>query len=170
MTPDGSYVVMTVCLGNICRSPMAAAVLRHKVAAAGLASQVSVESTGTGGWHVGEPADARAGAVLAAYGYDPQHTAQQFAADRGADLDLILAMDSANWRSLTSMMGADPRLRMFRSFDPALAGIPAPDPRLDVPDPYYGGTEGFTEVLRMIEQAADGVITYLAAHPAMAGR
>lgn len=165
MTSDGTFVVMTVCLGNICRSPMAAAVLRHKVASAGLAAAVSVESTGTGGWHIGEPADARAAAALAAHGYDSRHTARQFTADQQADLDLILAMDSANWRSLSAVVGPDPRLRMFRSFDPALAGISAPDPRLDVPDPYYGGPEGFMEVLRMIERAADGIVTHLTEHP-----
>jgi protein-tyrosine phosphatase len=161
MTSHHTVTVMTVCLGNICRSPMAAAVLRSKVDAAGLGDSVVVESTGTGGWHVGEQADPRARATLLAHGYDPSHTARQFRAADAEHVDLLLAMDAANLRSLRSALGPDPRVQMFRSFDPSLTHVTPPDSRLDVPDPYYGGNDGFVDVLAMIERAADGVVGHL---------
>ncbi|MDQ1247789.1 MAG: low molecular weight protein-tyrosine phosphatase [Actinomycetota bacterium] len=142
---------------------MAASVLRHKAAAAGLTDLVAVESTGTGGWHVGEGADARAQTTLRANGYDASHTARQFRRDEARHVDLLLAMDTANLESLRRVLGPDPRVRMFRSFDPALARLTPPDPRLDVPDPYYGGNDGFRQVLAMVERAADGLVAHLRA-------
>jgi protein-tyrosine phosphatase len=98
------------------------------------------------------------------------HAAQQITAEWFADLDLVLAMDSANFRDLQTLArraGINADLHMLRAFDPALAHLTAPHPELDVPDPYYGGDDGFTEVLAMIEAAADGLITQL---PAQLGR
>jgi protein-tyrosine phosphatase len=83
-----------------------------------------------------------------------------------SDIDLLLAMDSANYRDLQRMVdlsGMTPELRMLRSFDPDLTHLDAPHPGLDVPDPYYGGDEGFVEVLAMIERAADALIIELPA-------
>ncbi len=134
------YRVCLVCLGNICRSPMAEAVLRAKLRAANLDDAVVVDSAGTGDWHVGHGADARARAALASRGYPNEHVARQFAAAWFADHDLILAMDEANLRELRRLapdqQTAD-RVRLLRSYDPKATGD------LDVPDPYYGGTDGF---------------------------
>jgi protein-tyrosine phosphatase len=140
----GRYAVAVVCLGNICRSPMADVVLQQRLAGAGL-DAVEVRSAGTGDWHVGQPMDRRAAATLAAHGYDPtRHRAQQVGADWTERFDLVLAMDATN---LEDLGGRGDRVRLFRDFDPAGTG--------DVPDPYYGGEEGFEEVLAMVERTAD---------------
>jgi protein-tyrosine phosphatase len=81
-----------------------------------------------------------------------------------SEIDLLLAMDETNYANLERMVahsGVEPELRMMRSFDPALAHLPEPHPDLDVPDPYYGGPEGFVDVLQMIERASNGVVTWL---------
>lgn len=152
--------VTAVCSGNICRSPIAEYVLRDAVERAGLGHAVVVDSAGVGGWHVGEGADPRSVRVLAAHGYDASgHRVQQITrawfADPGAP-DLLLAMDSGHDAALRRMApGTD--VRLIRSFDPRLAG--ATD--LDVPDPYYGGSDGFAQVLAMIEAATPGVVSHL---------
>lgn len=158
--PDG-FRIMVVCLGNICRSPMAAAVLRSKLAAAGQ-TDVLVDSSGTSDWHVGEPADARAGATLRAAGYDPTHSAQQFQSRHLSAYDLILVMDDDNLRQLQSHGPAGRQVRKFREFDPIVAAgdelsIP------DVPDPYYGGSAGFEDVLRMVERTSEAIVAALQA-------
>jgi protein-tyrosine phosphatase len=150
----GRYRVALVCLGNICRSPMAHVVLEARLAEAGLADRVDVASSGTGDWHVGRPMDRRAAATLERHGYDPsRHRAQQFDATRHGDTaDLVLAMDAGNLRDLG---GRGERTGLFRDFDPAGTG--------DVPDPYYGGDDGFEEVLTMVERTADAIVAELRA-------
>lgn len=163
--PAEQFRVTVVCLGNICRSPMGEAVLRERIREAGLADRVSVDSAGTGDWHLGHPADARARATLEEAGYDLDHVSRQIDPTWMAGIDLLLAMDEANYRDLEAMLAvaglADedlPSLRMFRAFDPALAHLPEPHSDLAVPDPYYGGVDGFTASLVMIEKAADGIV------------
>ena len=171
MSDSAPYRITAVCLGNICRSPIAEAVIRHRVEVAGLEDVVVVDSAGTGDWHLGYGADPRSLSTLAANAYELDgHTARQITPEWFADLDLVLAMDSTNYRNLMAMSaqsGGQPDLHMFRSFDPALAHVVAPDPELDVPDPYYGGDDGFSDVLAMIEQAADGLVAQL---PSRLGR
>lgn len=161
------YRITAVCLGNICRSPIAEAVLRDRVISAGLGDVVVIDSAGTGDWHRGGGADPRSLATLAANDYNLDgHIARQITHDWFDELDLVLAMDSTNFRDLRALAaraGVTPDLHMLRSFDPSLAHLPPPHPDLDVPDPYYGGADGFTEVLRMIEQATDGLVTQLPA-------
>lgn len=159
------YRITVVCLGNICRSPIGEAVLRARLADAGLSEQVVVDSAGTGDWHLGHPADPRTIAVLDEAGYPHDHIARQIAPHWMDGIDLLLAMDEANYADLVAMLPADggPQLRMMRSFDPALAHLPEPHPDLAVPDPYYGGPEDYTEVLQMIEEAADGLVDDLLA-------
>jgi protein-tyrosine phosphatase len=159
------YRITVVCLGNICRSPIGEAVLRARLVEAGLGDRVQVDSAGTGDWHLGHPADPRALSTLDAHGYPHDHVARQIAPHWMDGIDLLLAMDEANYADLQAMLaGADtPELRMMRSFDPALAHLPEPHPELSVPDPYYGGPEEFDEVLRMIEKAADGIVDGLLA-------
>lgn len=154
---DGAvtYRVCMVCLGNICRSPIAASVLRAKLAEAGLDDRVVVESAGTGSWHVGNGADHRARATLRAAGYDDEHSARQFVTGYYDDYELVIAMDAANLRDLRriaphSEIGE--RVRMLRSYDPTARDD------LDVPDPYYGGDDGFQLVLAQVERACDGLI------------
>lgn len=156
---SSKFTVVAVCLGNICRSPMAAAVLRQRVAAAGLEGHVQVESAGTAGWHVGAPADPRAVATLLENGYEAEHQARRFNEEWAQRADLVLAMDSNNYADLKSMTSnTDAELRMFREFDPQLSRIRPPNPALDVPDPYYGPDGGFNAVLAMLERAAGGIV------------
>jgi protein-tyrosine phosphatase len=150
----GRYRVELVCLGNICRSPTAHVVLEERLDEAGLADVVDVTSSGTGGWHVGDPMDRRAAATLTAAGYDAsRHRAHQWAGPDGADL--FLAMDGDN---LADIGGPGERSRLFRDFDPRLS----PDEEAaDVPDPYYGGDDGFEEVLTMVERTASTLVEAL---------
>ncbi|CAM3289092.1 low molecular weight protein-tyrosine-phosphatase [Nocardioides dubius] len=148
---EGPYRVALVCLGNICRSPIADVVVNARLADAGLDELIVVDSYGTGDWHVGEPMDRRAAAVLTQHGYDAtRHRARQYPA-AGTDHDLVLAMDTDN---LDELGGASERVRLFRSFDPE------PGDSM-VPDPYYGGDDGFTLVLRMIERTSDALVEQL---------
>ena len=158
--PRGTpYRIAFVCLGNICRSPMAEVILTDLVDAAGLAAKVSVSSCGTGGWHVGDPMDARAATALLAEGYDPSlHRAQQFDPS-WLEQDLVLAMDQQNLRDVG---GEREHVRMFRSFDPLVPHDAAPEER-DVPDPYYGGEEGFAAVVAMVERTCRQLLSRLEA-------
>lgn len=149
-----------VCMGNICRSPMAEVVLRHKLDEAGF-TDVIVESAGTGGWHVGEPADGRSRQELVEHGYHgSHHRAQQFGPEWFERFDVILALDEQNLFDLQRMSAGtfDDKLDLLRSYDRA-----ASDNDRDVPDPYYGGPEGFEHVLKLVERAADGLVDNLLA-------
>jgi len=154
--------VTAVCSGNICRSPIAEYVLRAAVEDAGLGHAIVVDSAGVGAWHVGEGADRRSVQVLAKHGYDGSaHRVQQITSswfDDDTAPDLLLAMDSSHYAALRRM-APDADVRMMRSFDPRLAA--RPDADLDVPDPYYGGGDGFEQVLQMIERATPGVVEHL---------
>jgi protein-tyrosine phosphatase len=152
------YRIALVCLGNICRSPIAEVVLTEKLARAGLDDRVEVSSAGTGGWHVGEPMDRRAAAILAAHGYDgSEHLASQFESHWHDEHDLVLAMDESNHADLLDLVeGEGSRLRMFRDFDPRATGSDR-----DVPDPYYGGDDGFAHVLAMVERTCDAIVAAL---------
>jgi protein-tyrosine phosphatase len=152
--------VCFVCLGNICRSPTAEAVTRHLLGEAGLTDRVTLDSAGTGDWHLGEPPDRRTQAAARKRGIDMDHLAQKFTAADFARFDLVLAMDRKNLRDLEAMAPTPAdraKVRMFRSFDPvAPAGA-------EVPDPYYGGTAHFEEVLDVCEAAARGLVAHLRA-------
>ncbi len=161
--PTGTpYRIGFVCLGNICRSPMADVIMTRLVDDAGLSGKVEVVSSGTGTWHLGEPMDPRAAVQLEAEGYDASaHRAQKFD-DRWLEKDLVLAMDAKNLDEITGGRGASDRVRMFRSFDPLLEGSADPAD-LDVPDPFYGGDEGFVEVIGMVERTCRRILTELQA-------
>ena len=150
---SGHYRIALVCLGNICRSPMAHVVLAAALDDAGLGDRVEVTSSGTGGWHIGNPMDRRAAATLTAAGYDAsRHRARQYDAESAGRLDLVLAMDNDN---LADIGGVSQRVRLFRDFDPVGTGG-------DVPDPYYGGDAGFEEVLTMVERTSGTLVDLLA--------
>ena len=152
----GRYRIGLVCLGNICRSPMAEVVLTSLVEEAGLAGRVEVLSSGTGDWHVGQPMDRRAAATLTSHGYDASsHQAQQFHPSWLDDCDVVLAMDASN---LADLGGRDERVLLFRDFDPR-----ASTSDLDVPDPYYGDDDGFPHVLDIVRRTSAEVVRQLVA-------
>jgi protein-tyrosine phosphatase len=153
--PSRPYKICLVCLGNICRSPIAEVVVADRLRKAGLDQAVVVDSAGTGGWHVGEDMDRRSRRVLEQAGYDvPRHQARRFGADWLEDYDLVLAMDQSNLGALRRIFASTPeRVALFGSFGEVGA----------VPDPYDGGPEGFVQVLAMVEQAADALAAEVAA-------
>lgn len=155
--------VYTVCLGNICRSPIAEAVLRSELAAAGLSDQVELQSAGTAGYHVGENADRRTNRVLAENGYELDHSAQKFTAAMLAGADLVLVMDGSNYEDVmalapqadsTTGTANTAKIKMMLEFSPH-----ATQP--DVPDPWYGNMTNFELVLSLIENATPGVVSYI---------
>ena len=150
----GRYVVGMVCSGNICRSPTAEVVLAARLDAAGLGDRVSVSSCGLGDWHVGDPMDHRSAATLTSAGYDAtRHRARQLDGSWSTGYDLLLAMDAGHLRELATAGLPGDRARLYRQFDPVGHG--------DVPDPYYGGPEGFEEVLTMVERTSAVLVTAL---------
>ena len=149
--------ILFVCMGNICRSPTAEGVMRHVIEREGLGATIEVDSAGTGGWHVGDPPDQRSAATARKRGITIDGAARQFTSEDFDDFDLILAMDEQNRRDILRLASGDEqraKVRMFREFDPASRG----DTNLDVPDPYYGGKDGFEHVLDLVEAAAEGLL------------
>ncbi|PAU75693.1 low molecular weight protein-tyrosine-phosphatase [Halomonas salipaludis] len=148
--------ILFVCLGNICRSPTAEGVFRRRLADAGLSEVVEVDSCGTGGWHIGKAPDARAQAAARQRGVDvSQLRARQLDAADFARFDYLLAMDDDNLASLEAMRPDDCTAHVGLLLD--FAG----EPGRAVPDPYYGGEQGFDEVFALVERAADGLIEHL---------
>lgn len=133
---------------------MAALVFTEHLRRAGLDDRVRITSAGTGGWHVGESADERACRTLSSAGYPTDHVAAQVGAEH-LDADLLLCADSGHLRAVRRLVPGTERVRLLRSFDPsAPAGA-------EVPDPYYGSGDGFTEVLKMIEAAMPGLLDWV---------
>jgi protein-tyrosine phosphatase len=154
--PARAYRICVVCLGNICRSPMAERVLTAELARAGMAGRVLVESAGTGDWHLGQAMDSRAKAELTRRGHDGSgHQARQIQPAWLDDYDLLLAMDRSNLAGLRHMARdrrdlAD-RILLMRAFDPG-----APN-GAEVPDPYHGGPDDYTHVFDLVDAAAKGL-------------
>jgi protein-tyrosine phosphatase len=154
--------ILFVCLGNICRSPTAEGAMRALVREAGLEDEIELDSAGTGGWHEGDPPDRRASAAARARGIELDGAARTVRPRDFEDFDLLLAMDRANLRALQQMAPdeqARARVRMLREFDPASAG----KRDLDVPDPYYGASGGFEEVLDLVQAASRGLLAEIQA-------
>lgn len=146
-----------VCLGNICRSPTAEAVMRHLVAQAGLSAHIEIDSAGTAAYHVGSPPDRRARAAAHKRGIDMGGRARQFQPEDWERFDYVLAMDRSNYEDLLAIApdGASRKLHLLRSFDPESP------PGASVPDPYYGGPEGFEEVLDLCEAACRHLLEHI---------
>ncbi len=137
--------ILFVCLGNICRSPTAEAVMRDLITEAGVSDEITIDSAGTGDWHVGHPPDPRAVEAGARRGLDVSGTARQVAPSDFENFDLIVAMDRSNRADLIELYGGeDPRIRLLREF--------GGDEDLDVPDPYLGAGDGFEEVIDLIDR------------------
>lgn len=149
------YKVLFVCLGNICRSPAAEGVMRAM--AAGM--PVEIDSAGTAGYHIGELPDARMRSHAAKRGYPLTHRARQFDAADFERFDLILAMDASNMRNLKALDRKNAfggKLRMMTDYCTALSVT-------EVPDPYYGGPEGFEHVIDILEDACRGLLKEISA-------
>ena len=143
--------MLFVCLGNICRSPTAHGVMEAKVAAGRLTSRLSVDSAGTSDWHIGRAPDSRSIACAKRAGYDlSQQRARQVTAADFAEFDYILAMDNNNLHELNKLKPAhfSGHLGLFLDVLPE-------QPLREMPDPYHGGAEGFTQVLHLAEAACD---------------
>jgi protein-tyrosine phosphatase len=158
-----------VCLGNICRSPTAEAVMQRLIDDAGLGARVTLDSAGTGGWHAGDLADPRTRTAAAQRGIAITHRARQFVAADLDRFDLVIAMDRHNLAVLHDMRGgrAAPQIHLLRAFergafDPAAQDIP------DVPDPYAGGSDGFEHVLDLCDRACRGLVEYVRGHAMVA--
>jgi protein-tyrosine phosphatase len=155
--PDTTRVCF-VCLGNICRSPTAEAIMAHRLGFEDLGVHVEVESAGTGDWHVGHPPDERARDEATRRGVPMAGVAQQFTAADFDRFDMVLAMDSANLdalRAIAPTPGAASKVHLLREFDPQAHGD------LDVPDPYFGGQDGFVDVFDMVDRSIIGLIGHI---------
>jgi protein-tyrosine phosphatase len=152
--------LLFVCMGNICRSPTAEAVMAREVRAAGLEDRVELDSAGTGSWHVGEPPDPRSTSAAARRGVTLHGAARQVAPQDFERFDLVVAMDRQNDDALQRLApdaAARDKIRLLREFDPE--AVAAGD--LDVPDPYYGAGDGFARVLDVVEAGCEGLLRTL---------
>ncbi|MFG0306818.1 MAG: low molecular weight protein-tyrosine-phosphatase [Phycisphaerales bacterium JB040] len=155
ITPEDPARILMVCLGNICRSPLAEGMLIHLARERGAERLLRVDSCGTGDWHVGDPPDRRSLEVALKYGVNLPSRARQF--DPKADVDgfdLLVAMDASNRDTLIGRGAPSDRVVMMLDFHPELAGG-------DVPDPYYGGPDGFEDVYAMVRVACEGLLDRL---------
>lgn len=151
------FRLLFVCMGNICRSPAAEGVMRAKVAEAGLDAQVQIDSAGTGGWHAGARADHRMRKAASARSYDLTSLARQVTEQDLADFDLVLIMDEQNRRDLRDFdrQGAhDAKVKFFCEFCTRHSDK-------EVPDPYYGGPDGFEKVLDLLEDGCEGLLSHI---------
>jgi len=150
--------VLFVCLGNICRSPLAEGVFRKLVSDAGMQDRFRIDSAGTSGYHQGEAPDPRTCAVALGRGMTLDHTARRVRAADLAEFDYVLAMDAENLDRLLSLTDGRPvraHVGLLRAFEPgAEAGA-------EVPDPYYDETDGFETVHDMVERACQGLLAHI---------
>lgn len=143
--------VLMVCLGNICRSPMAEGILRHKAHINGW--NIQVDSAGTGGWHAGEAPDSRAMAYMERKGISIKKLrARQFTVNDFHEFDLILPMDTDNYRNVSALKpgGSKAEVRMVME-------LLYPGKNVAIPDPYYGGEDGFAKVYDMLDAALENI-------------
>lgn len=147
-----------VCLGNICRSPLAQGVFQDLVNQKKLEQKIIVTSAGTGGWHIGDLPDERMRRTAQSKGIQLESRARQFQSADFNRFNLVLAMDHSNLARLEEIAPSNlspEKLMLFRSFDPECNG------NQDVPDPYYGGAKGFEEVYSMVKRTCPPLLDYI---------
>jgi protein-tyrosine phosphatase len=163
----GRRRILFVCLGNICRSPTAEGVMRALVRDAGLEDRIELDSAGTGAWHIGEPPDSRATLVAHGRGIALEGAARQVERSDFEEFDVIVAMDASNLADLRAIAPderARAKLVLLRELDPPADG------RLDVPDPYHGGTRGFEDVFDLVYAACAKLLAQVQATLPASGR
>ena len=143
--------ILFVCMGNICRSPAAEGVFLDRIKRAGIANQFVVDSAGTGGWHSGNPADSRSIDEGQVRGYHLPSRARQVVTSDWTDFDVIVCMDLENHANLIDMGAPEEKVRLLLEWHPTKKGE-------DVPDPYYGGDDGFVHMYDLIDSAIDGLV------------
>lgn len=147
--------ILFVCLGNICRSPLAEAIFNHKINRLGLIEEFQCDSAGTGDYHIGEIPDKRTIEIAHQHGMEVHHLAQQFKKHHAATFDYLIAMDESNYHNMVKEIGDEPDfIYKMRAFDPENKGA-------DVPDPYFGGKEGFEHVYQILDRSMDHFINFL---------
>ncbi len=157
ISKEDPYHIVFVCLGNICRSPTAEGVFQHLVDEAGLSEYFEVDSAGTGAWHVGEPANSKSRAVAEEYGVKLHSRARRVTYSDFDYFDLVVAMDHSNQYDLLAMAtspAVSDKVVLMRDFDDD------PDDG-QVPDPYYGGIDGFHDVFRIIQRSCETLLNEL---------
>lgn len=153
--PD--FHLLFVCLGNICRSPAAEGVMQRLVNEAGLAGRIRIDSAGTAGWHTGKRADPRMRSAAGARGTELSSLARQVREGDFSDFDLILVMDRSNLADIRSFAREGALMNKVRLFCEFCTEHDAEE----VPDPYYGGAEGFEKVLDLLEDGCTGVLAHI---------
>jgi len=148
---DDRIGILFICLGNICRSPLAEGVFLHKIAQRGLANRFRVDSAGTGGWHEGEPADPRSCAVAKKYGIGLPSRARKVRRSDFTEFDYLIAMDHQNYDDLIAMGAPEAKVKLLLEYDNS-------HHLKEVPDPYYGGPDGFETIYKLIDRACDCLI------------
>ena len=151
--------ILFVCLGNICRSPAAMGTMLHHIQESGLDGKVQVDSAGTHAYHIGESPNPRSAATAAKYGIRLKHQARQFIVEDFDRFDLILAMDHDNYENILSKVRSpedEAKVKLYREFDPDAEGaLPPP-----VPDPYYGGQDGFDLVQQVLNRTTPAILNF----------
>jgi protein-tyrosine phosphatase len=149
--------VLFVCLGNICRSPLGAAILKKKIKENGMDAWVEVDSCGTSNYHIGDGADPRTIANARRHGVAIDHCARQLTEEDLMSFDFIFAMDKSNYRNIIRLapgQNLSEKVKLMREFDPESRGG-------EVPDPYHGGEKDFQEVFDILERSTAGFVEYL---------
>ncbi|HVD99179.1 MAG TPA: low molecular weight protein-tyrosine-phosphatase [Cytophagaceae bacterium] len=150
------YKILFVCLGNICRSPLAEGVFKQYVSQKGLENNILCDSAGTAGYHIGSCPDTRSIQIARLYGIELDHFGRKLEPEDFNQFDVILAMDENNYKDILSLQkksDGDAKVFMFRDFDPAGKG--------NVPDPYYGSMKDFDEVYQMCARTSENLLKYL---------
>jgi len=155
---DQSIGVLFICLGNICRSPLAEGVFRHLAEERGVADRFNIDSAGTGGWHVGEPPDPRSTDVAREHGIALSGAARRLEPEDMTQFDYLVVMDRQNQKDvahLQELYGGEAKLVLLRTYERGEGGA------RDVPDPYYGGPDGFERVYQMVRRSCEGLLADL---------